>query len=222
RLPGIRMHRHYLARIISTAVALGLESSRADLFAVRAARASAALRDSLEVGELDMEAAVGYVLLPKARPRVDRQPGEPQPSARNDMNREEGAHRPLKSNHRSHSQRQADSGAGGGAAEEIAGDWNREVVTPPRDCPVPGGLSDSHRSSGDAGKGSTRSGRRIERMGPAHGRYVGAVPMSRNKKQGARIAIDATLRAAAPRQRLRRAASSSKQMQGSGHVACPI
>jgi magnesium chelatase subunit D len=85
------------------------------------------------------------------------------------------------------------------------------VIKEAQDCPVPGELKETGVAlRGSLGKVRAKSGRRAEQTGAAHGRYVGAARPIGGLRLGNRIAIDATLRAAAPYQRARRAAADSK------------
>src|SRR5262249_42292811 len=80
-----------------------------------------------------------------------------------------------------------------------------EVILPPVDFPVPGELEESRPAPKVTHKRTkTVSGRRREQAESGHGRYVGIIPAVSGARRRMRIAIDATLRAAAPRQRQRR------------------
>lgn len=65
-LPRVRASREQLRNITLIAMKLGVEGNRADVFAVRAARANAALAGRDSVGEDDIVAAIQLVLLPRA------------------------------------------------------------------------------------------------------------------------------------------------------------
>ncbi|MBX0326171.1 magnesium chelatase ATPase subunit D [Oscillochloris sp. ZM17-4] len=65
-LPTVQISDAQVLQISQSALALGVEGHRADIFAVRAALASAALAGRDEVGDEDMERAVRFVLVPRA------------------------------------------------------------------------------------------------------------------------------------------------------------
>jgi magnesium chelatase subunit D len=63
----VRVRSEDQQRLVSAALQFGIASHRADIFAIRAARASAALAGRESVDESDLAAAVELVLLPRAR-----------------------------------------------------------------------------------------------------------------------------------------------------------
>src|SRR5262249_45452847 len=83
-LSSISIDRSQVYGISATAVHLGLPSSRADLLAVRAARASAALRGSAKVEEGDLTTAIDYVLMPRAENHAARRAVKRQKAAQGD------------------------------------------------------------------------------------------------------------------------------------------
>jgi magnesium chelatase subunit D len=201
RLSSIKMDRVQRSRLIGTALELGIESSRADLLAARAARASAALRGVNDVGEDDLKPAVEYVLIPRAG-CVERERIAPQPASGADDDR-----RP---------ERIIEQGEpfGSGEKSEELPDRMEDAIIGAQDCLVPVELVNSGiRAGRPLDKAWTRSGRRVERTESTHGRYVSAVPAADGSKKGKRIAIDATLRAAAPYQRIRRTEAGSNRQK---------
>src|SRR5262249_27482588 len=65
-LPHVEIDDEDRRRLILAAMELGVEGNRADIFAARAARANAALAGRAKVEEEDIEAAVKFVLAPRA------------------------------------------------------------------------------------------------------------------------------------------------------------
>jgi magnesium chelatase subunit D len=217
RLASVKIERSQMSRISSTALQLEIESSRADLFSVRAARASAALRGSAEVEEIDVIAAIEYVMLPRAGGQAHGAEAALDALAAGDMDRrneEKGSQDDGASEAAFGLAQLPDTARFQGAKSGPRDDESEqgrlktldEMIVEPRDWAVPGELVDSGVAQRRfASKVGAKSGRRAEQAGSAHGRYVGAVPAAGRPQQGNRIAIDATLRAAAPHQRLRRA-----------------
>ena len=66
QLPHVSMTQEQMKGLIQSAVSLGVEGNRADIFAVRAAKASAALAQRTDVDEDDLKLALKLVLVPRA------------------------------------------------------------------------------------------------------------------------------------------------------------
>lgn len=80
-LPGIQVSEAQIEALCSTALALGIPSLRASIFAARAACASAALEGRTEVTDEDLAVAGRLVLAPRATmlPPMEQPPDEPPP-----------------------------------------------------------------------------------------------------------------------------------------------
>jgi magnesium chelatase subunit D len=234
-----------------TAIEIGVVSSRADLFAVRAARASAALAGRVTVIEEDLVLAIRLVLLPRATkdlskayddreaeaqnagdgdpaetasggqtespPGVSTRRQSPDESQSNDSSRaaldqdEQPASDKLEGSNSdinaggNRSKDLSPQGAGASLSEPIGSLIARAISSP-----IPPVLQSilgvgvnsrpGHRLSADL----ARSGRRGASAPAESGRYCGSGAKETHNK--GRIAVDATLRAAAPFQRLRRKA----------------
>jgi magnesium chelatase subunit D len=171
-------------RLSSTALALGVPSHRADIFAVRLARANAALTGRNSVFEEDLAAAIGLVLLPRALVLK----GEREEAVAERQN-------PMREGKRSPQQ----------SVEEL--------IAETRDGRLPDDLLDVaqrqtiRREASQAGR---RKGNRPETTDPGRGRYVRAVAGDKNS---GRIAVEPTLRAAAPFQIERRRAGSTNAIR---------
>jgi magnesium chelatase subunit D len=76
-LPTIQISDAQVEQLAGTALMLGVEGHRADIFATRAALASAALAGRDEVADEDMERAIRYVLLPRATRTPQFEPEQP-------------------------------------------------------------------------------------------------------------------------------------------------
>ncbi len=77
-LPSVSISDAQLEQLAGSALALGVEGHRADIFATRAALASAALAGREAVDDADLEQAIRYVLLPRATRVPQFQPEEQQ------------------------------------------------------------------------------------------------------------------------------------------------
>lgn len=66
QLPLVSMTKEQMQGLVQSAVSLGVEGNRADVFAIRAAKASAALAQRADVDEDDLKLALKLVLVPRA------------------------------------------------------------------------------------------------------------------------------------------------------------
>ncbi|MCG8346409.1 MAG: magnesium chelatase ATPase subunit D [Chloroflexales bacterium] len=78
-LPTVIISDEQIEQIVGSALALGVEGQRADIFATRAALASAALAGRDEVTDEDLERAIRFVLLPRATRIPQFEADEPPP-----------------------------------------------------------------------------------------------------------------------------------------------
>jgi len=205
RLPKVKMKRDDLRRLSVAALQLGVEGHRADLFAVRAARARAALMARASVAPEDLDAAIELVLMPRAtalpQPRASAPP-EPETAS---------ANRP------SRPALQSDL-----APQERMQPPNGDQIVEPFDCNVPEDILTLPRQSlpqRPTGHSGRRNHPAEEKLGSTRGRFVRAV--SRTDESG-KIALAATVRAAAPYQILRAAARPQNQHRpGSSNTSAP-
>lgn len=189
RLANVRITREGIRRIAQTAISLGVEGNRADAFATRVARVNAALDGRDLVEDEDIVAAIQFTLLPRATTMpTDQAQSESQADSRRDETGQD------MDSTKDESPR---------AVEDlIIAALN---ALPPEDALSVAGQKNRRAA---AGKRSATSDR-------ARGRYAGSTA-KRNRQN--RLAIDATLRAAAPFQAIRRsrmngARSSANQIK---------
>ncbi|MEK6284172.1 MAG: magnesium chelatase ATPase subunit D [Acidobacteriota bacterium] len=180
-LPRVRVSKDQIRQIALVAIRLGVEGNRADVFALQAARANAALAGRDAVNEDDVIVAIQLVLAPRATTL---------PSARE------------KTEKQNDSTQQEDSGEGSG---DEARDGGRDFIA--------GAIEDLIIQTIDAElqkdllsplqrtSGRSRDGKRFKPSASMRGRYVRSTT---RRTRDQRVAVDATLRAAAPFQLRRR------------------
>jgi len=192
-LPEIRVGEAIIEALCAAAMALGVPSLRAPLLAVRAARAAAALAGRREVSADDAALAGRLVLAPRATTLpAPEETGEPEPG--------EEASAGADSAERSEPDGSPDgSDDTAGQGDQPVGD----VVLEASQAAIPAGLLSQLRSGGTIPLRAQSAGRSgAAQAGVRHGRPAGA--RRGEPRAGARLNLVATLRAAAPWQRLRK------------------
>ncbi|HKV42366.1 MAG TPA: VWA domain-containing protein [Blastocatellia bacterium] len=207
-LPGVEIDRASRMQLSKIARTLEVEGNRADLFAVRAAKASAALAGRTAVDDVDLATAVQLVLIPRGQAspahESDPRPQAGPPEGRNPAETAQPEHseKAGRAAKRPESRGQPDIGSldqPSRIAQLVVGstlaalpDDAARAKSKPR-----GRVASHHRGSR----------RRASKSPATHGRYVGSEPKNaRVTRTATKIALDATLRAAAPFQKSRRAA----------------
>jgi len=215
RLAGIELSDEQLRALAATALALGVEGNRADIFAARAASASAALAGRDQVAEQDLQTAIKLVLLPRATCVPEREePAPPEPPAAEQRHdeAEDSADEALPED--TATQPEAADPPPDSDADEAEDDG----ATPPENRAAPDLLQDllldaeatempaDILSVSVAQRSRSRAGSRGEALNPRRGRFVRARPGA--PREG-RIALIPTLLAAAPWQDSRKAEARS-------------
>jgi magnesium chelatase subunit D len=192
RLPSVRAGDEAVESICAAALALGVDSLRGSLLAVRAARVSAALAGRAEVGEEDIAAAARLVLAPRAT----RLPAAESSDESEEDQPEQGADEP----------REPDSPPEDPAGEDQAGGQDRpleEMVLEAARSAIPKDLLE-RLGEGMARRNRARAPGKAGTFQHAslRGRPIGT--RRGEPAPGVRLNVVETLRAAAPWQRIRR------------------
>ena len=205
-LPQVTIDEKQTRQLVQAALALGVEGHRADIFATRAAVASAALAGREAVADEDLERAVRFVILPRATrmpqaeepappppPEEEPPPPDQPPPENKDQDEEDEQEKPPP------------------PPEELTVE---DLILSALDTDIPPDVLETPftvRRSGRSGSRGATSGLR--------GRHIRSIPGL--PSQG-RLDVVATLRAAAPWQRARRAEAEERRhthphMQAHGH-----
>ena len=185
RLPQVQITAEQLRELAEAAVRLGVEGNRADVFAARTARASAALAGRDVATDEDLIAAIQLVLLPRATfvPKTEQESEVPDDTPANRSGEQ--------------SSRTNDEHESGSTITSTD-----ELILGALDARIPDDLLTSEQRA----TRFSRSGKRLKGSKATRGRYVRS---QIHRGSSSRVAIDATLRAAAPFQRERLRLSNS-------------
>ncbi len=191
RLPAIATDDRIVESLCATAQALAIASARPLRFALTAAQAVAALNGRKTVSQGDAAVAAGLVLAPRAQ----RLPEDPQPKAVGEAAPQPGENA---------TDQPADSDAPAEAKSVRTPEALENVVLAAAKAAIPPDLLASLDGAAPQGRKQSGAGRanKLQAIG-RRGRPVGTRPGP--PKPGQRLNVLATLRAAAPWQRIRRA-----------------
>ncbi len=205
-LNDIKISREQITYLVNEALRGGVEGHRSELFAVKVAKANAALRGDENVNSDDLKVAVRLVILPRSMqippddediqppPPEDQSP--PPPQSNNEDSEPES-----KENEENQEQEEENSDGEEDSTPEIP----EEFILDPEACMVDPDLLLFSSAKSKAGN----SGSRSVILSQSRGRYVRPlIPRGKVK----RIAVDATLRAAAPYQKSRRLKNPDKSI----------
>ncbi|GCE64636.1 hypothetical protein OMCYN_00556 [cyanobiont of Ornithocercus magnificus] len=203
-LPDVQISREQINYLVCEAIRGGVEGHRSDLYAVRVARSHAALRGSGYVEAEDLTVAVRLVIVPRASQSLpDNQLEPPPPKQTPDPQSQQGEKKENSKRDQSLQEDQNDRDNLGESEEEDASKDQAPATLPeefmlePEDSSVDPSLLLFNSAKAKSGN----SGKRLVINSESRGRYVKPI-LPRGPAH--RIAVDATLRAAAPYQKLRR------------------
>jgi magnesium chelatase subunit D len=209
RLPAVTAAEPILQAICGTAISLGIESLRASLLALRAARAIAALAGQDAVRTEDAALAARLVLAPRAtRLPVPADPEPPEPEQPEPEQPEPDQAEPEQPEPGQETSGRAEDS---GSSEPEAGSADQppdDMVLAAAAAAIPAGLLAQLRVA-EAGRSRAKASGRagVAQLSKLRGRPIGV--RRGELKSGAKLDLIETLRAAAPWQRLRRSAGGA-------------
>ncbi len=187
QLPHVAIRDEQVDALARAALSLGVEGNRVDVFAVKAALASAALAGRADVSDADLEIAARLVLLPRAtrspEPAQVEQKAQPAPNVAPNPDRPD-----------------ADDPASSPADQKQTPQQIEELLMSAVEADLPADLSNLPFAAQRRGK----TGSRGVALNYRRGRFVRAIP---GPLRGRKIALLPTLLSAAPWQSLRAAST---------------
>ena len=208
-LRDVSISKDQISYLVKEALRGGVEGHRSELFAVKVAKANAALRGSDSVNSDDLKVAVRLVIIPRAKqiPSEDDEIQPPPPENQAPPPQSGQDESEPESNEDLEDQEQEDEQENdeSDTEEESVPEVPEEFILDPEACAVDPDLLLFSSAKAKAGN----SGSRSIILSQSRGRYVKPI-IPRGPVR--RIAVDATLRAAAPYQKNRKLKNPHKKI----------
>jgi len=208
-LPNVQLSEDIARRLVRKCVEYGALGHRGDVYAAKVARASCALRHALEVNDTDVAVATALVIEPRATrapsdDEVSPPPPPPPPPPPNSERRSERAPRETADEEDEEEEEQQEPTQSGLEMEPTVKDADERRLDV--DALLAAFEDATRRSFAEKSTRGAMAGRtkRQSVFDLARGRYVKAIFPKGGRVRGGKIAVDATLRAAAPHQLFRR------------------
>jgi len=205
-LPHVHVEETHVRRLVALCRDCGVLGHRADIFAVKIARASAALRHSLQITQEDINVAASLAIFPRATrepPSDALEPPPPPPPPLRATTTQQDAEPPRDSDDESDEDTKDQDEDTGALEPEIEepdeSQLDTQALMDVFQKAMLRKFSQRKAQGGAAGRTRRQAAYNLQR-----GRYVKPMFPKAGQIKSGRIAIDATLRAAAPYQMQRR------------------
>jgi magnesium chelatase subunit D len=199
QLPRVSMTNDQIKGLIQTAISLGVEGNRVDIFAIRAAIASAALAQRTEVDDEDLKLAMKLVLVPRATRMPEREATDEE-MAQNEPPPPDEEQPEAEDENAPPDEPDADADE----EQEETPDMIEELMMDAMETELPDNILNISLAS----KKKAKSGSRGEALNNRRGRFVRA---QEGEMKSGKVALIPTLISAAPWQQSRR---QDKKMAG--------
>ncbi|NTU94005.1 MAG: magnesium chelatase ATPase subunit D [Chlorobiaceae bacterium] len=197
QLPKVSMTSEQIKGLIQTAISLGVEGNRVDIFAIRAAIANAALNQRTEVEDEDLKLAMKLVLVPRATRMPEREATDEEMQSQDeppppDEQEPEDEDAPAET-----------PDADAEEEQEETPDMIEELMMDAIETELPDNILNISLAS----KKKAKSGSRGEALNNKRGRFVRA---QQGEMKSGKVALIPTLISAAPWQATRKAEKAKK------------